>query len=171
MDKQARFESGGDSLHYTNSTGTDLACGDIVSIGNISGIVVDSQGIASGATGSIQLKGVIETRMAAVVIAAGDEIGWNNDGNPVGGTAGTGAATNVVADMDKRIGLAVESKAATGTTVRVLQNARSVPTPITLGLAAVPAPADGSVVDAESRTAIGLLISRLVSSGIIVASE
>ena len=72
--------------------------------------------------GSLQVAGLCIGQMAAVVIAAGNILGWDINGSPVGGTALSGALTNVPGDMDFRIGTAQSAKLATDTEADFLLN-------------------------------------------------
>jgi len=78
--------------------------------------------IAASAKGSVQIKGVIEVRAAAVVGNVGNVIGWDEDGDPVDGTAGTGAATTVLSNADFILGSLAGALAATDGSARVRLN-------------------------------------------------
>jgi len=52
--------------------------------------------IAAGELGSIQTSGLVKVVQKAETWAKDDDIWWDADGDPVGGVAGSGAATNVI---------------------------------------------------------------------------
>lgn len=90
--------------------------GQVVVVGSLVGI---SQGdVANGATGSLALEGVYDVPAATAAITLGAPVYWDADGNPVGGTAGTGAATATATD-NTLMGHAIVGKDAAAGTVRV----------------------------------------------------
>ena len=89
----------GDYLDYTPAS--IRVAGEIVQVGGLAGI---SDAIAANALGAAQVKGVIKARAAAVAGNDGDTVGWDEDGNPYGGTAGTGAITTKLSDADFLVG-------------------------------------------------------------------
>jgi hypothetical protein len=74
--------------------------------------------IAANALGSLDCDGVFDVVKVTGAITNGDAIYWDVDGDPVGGTAGTGAAggTSTIGNL---IGVAVAAATETATTVRV----------------------------------------------------
>src|SRR5690554_4610908 len=71
-----------------------------------SGLVgVPPNDIAAGATDELDVTGRFRAwGIAAEAWAVGDPIGWDADGDPLSGTAGTGAHTKVVANWDFQVG-------------------------------------------------------------------
>lgn len=92
MSLQAEFKYDNGTMSYYNS-GSALTYGAVVVVGGVVGVVKDSGGIAAGAYGPIRIAGIIDFVADSTVWAQGDSIYWNPTGNPVGGTAGSGAAT------------------------------------------------------------------------------
>jgi len=88
---QATFRQQGNSVDYT--PGSAVAAGDVVVQGSLVGVATAA--IAALALGSLIVRGIIDIVQAAVTITAGQPAYWDADGDPVGGTQGTGAATNV----------------------------------------------------------------------------
>ena len=101
------FHSVGASVDYTPVS--DVAAGMPVEIAGRAGIA--NQAIAAGKLGALATCGLFKGELAAVTVTAGDKIGWNADGDPYGGTAGSGCYTNVVADMDFVVGTALADAA------------------------------------------------------------
>ncbi|HRU04322.1 MAG TPA: DUF2190 family protein [Candidatus Brocadiia bacterium] len=103
----------GDVVEYTPSSA--VTAGTPVDVGGRCGIpAVD---VPAGAKGAFGVNGHYKCPMAAVTISAGNKIWWDADGDPVGGVAGSGAATNVKCSSpgDVLMGSAVEDRAATDT--------------------------------------------------------
>jgi predicted RecA/RadA family phage recombinase len=84
------FRTPGDALDYTPSA--DVAAGAVVLIGNK--VMISKRAISANVKGALHVKGVFRFPKDASVFAAGDAVYWNATGNPVGGTAGSGAATS-----------------------------------------------------------------------------
>lgn len=91
--------------------------GQVVVVGSLVGI--SQTDVASGGTGQLGLNGVYEIPAATAAISVGAAVYWDADGDPVGGTAGTGAAT-ATATGNTLMGHAVGAKALNAGTVRVL---------------------------------------------------
>jgi len=115
----AQFIHDGKAIDYT--PGSDVTAGDVVVQNNLVGIA--KLDIAADALGALAVEGVFDVAKAAVEIEAGKPVYWDADGNPVGGTAGSGAATTTE-DGNIQAGFAVADAADTDETVRVkLQSA------------------------------------------------
>jgi predicted RecA/RadA family phage recombinase len=66
----------GNSLTWTNGTGSDVASGDVVTVGHMIGVA--SVDIANGASGTVEVEGVFEVPCnSADVIAVGDKLDWD----------------------------------------------------------------------------------------------
>jgi len=87
---QAKFYQAGDVVDFIAAA--NVNGGDVVVQEGFIGVCV-SQGTESGKQGSLQIAGVFDTVKATGAIDAGNAVYWDEDGNPVGGTAGTGALT------------------------------------------------------------------------------
>ncbi|TZE81996.1 DUF2190 family protein [Calorimonas adulescens] len=94
-------------IDFTNSTGTDIAYGDVVPIGARIGIAAED--IAKDATGSLNVSGVFELPADnTAAFAVGDEVYWDDAGSKLTKTAGAIKA-----------GWVIEPKAQAGTTAKV----------------------------------------------------
>ena len=91
--------------------------GQVVVVGSIVGVAAGD--VANGAAGNLIVKGVVEIPAATAEITVGAAVYWDADGNPVGGEAGSGAAT-ATDTPNTLIGYAIAAKAATVGTVKVL---------------------------------------------------
>ncbi len=111
---QATYVERGDTIDYT--PGSNVAAGAVVVQGDFVGVA--KQPIAANAPGALAVVGTFDVVKAAVQIAAGAAVYWDADGNPVGGSAGSGAATTT-ASGNKFLGYAVAAGADTAATVRV----------------------------------------------------
>lgn len=89
---QAIYDKSYHTIDYTNSTGTDIAAGQVVVVGTIPMVAVS--GIANGATGTLTFLGQIYVDKDSSTFTQGDAVYWNTTGSSVEGTASAGAATS-----------------------------------------------------------------------------
>lgn len=81
---------------------------------------IPANDIASGDTDELDICGRFRAwGVASQAWAVGDRVGWDADGDPLNGTAGTGAYTKTVANWNFAVGTVVEAKAA-GTEMGVI---------------------------------------------------
>lgn len=90
----------GDFKDYTPS-GAKTA-GEFVQDGGLAGICATA--IAANVKGALQVEGFVKGRAAAVTGNDGDLVGWDEDGDPYGDTAGIGALTTELRDADFLVG-------------------------------------------------------------------
>ncbi len=76
--------------------------GEFVQDNGLAGICATA--IAANVKGSLQVQGFVKGRAAAVTGNDGDLIGWDEDGDPYGDTAGLGALTTELRDADFLVG-------------------------------------------------------------------
>lgn len=94
----------------------NVVSGQVVVVGSLVGVSMAD--VANGEAGQVAVEGVFDVPAATAEITVGAPVYWDADGNPVGGTAGSGAAT--ATDTDNTLmGHAIATKAATLGTVRV----------------------------------------------------
>ncbi len=87
---QARFRQAGGAIDHTPSSA--VAAGEVVVLG--SGLLgIAHAPIAADALGSLIVAGVAEFVKVTGTIAIGIPVYWDEDGDPLGGTSGTGALT------------------------------------------------------------------------------
>lgn len=157
---QAERYADGWTIDHTPSAA--VATGDVIEIGN-NLVAIAERPIAAAELGALATEGVFKFAKDSSDVAAGDSIYWDNNGNPVGGTAGSGAAT-LTATGNKYLGAALAVAGAAATQVTVLktkQPAISLNSVLTNQIAdpgdagAIPVTASGSVSlvssDAETR--------------------
>lgn len=90
MAYKARFVQEGDSIDYTPETA--VAAGDVLVLGeNL--IAIAKVEIAAGKPGALSVEGGFDVAKDNSDVDFGDPLYWDADGDPVGGTAGTGAFT------------------------------------------------------------------------------
>lgn len=87
---QATLRSRGDTRDYT--AGSTINAGDVVVVGSIPMVAVTA--IASGSTGSLHTTGIFQVVKDTSTFADGDAVYWKPAGDPVSGTAGTGACSS-----------------------------------------------------------------------------
>ncbi len=98
------------------TAGANVKSGQVVVVGSFVGISMTD--VPDGSSGQLAVEGVFDVPAATAEITVGAPVYWDADGNPVGGTAGSGAAT--ATDTDNTLmGHAIAAKAATLGTVRV----------------------------------------------------
>ena len=90
---QGLFHKRDGLLDWYNNTGSAVVCGQIVVVGTVVGVVQGLQGIANNDWGTLAIDGHVDIVKATGAINRGDAVYWNATGNPVSGTAGTGALT------------------------------------------------------------------------------
>lgn len=100
-----------DKVSYTALTDITAGTPVLTDIGLV-GIPVND--IASGATDEVDICGRFRAwGVASQAWAVGDAVGWDANGDPLNGTAGSGAYTTTVANWDFFVGYADEAKGAT----------------------------------------------------------
>jgi len=159
---QARRISAGQQFDHTPVA--DVAAGAVVIVGSVAGVA--ARPIAAGTLGALELEGIFDIVKVNGVIAAGSIVYWDADGDPQGGTAGSGAATTT-STSNTFLGYTIADAGATDETVRVHKFAPAgvtntvhetlsavITDPGDAG--AIPVTASGSVslvtADAETRT-------------------
>ncbi len=98
---------------FTNSTGNTITAGTPVLAGGRLAIALKD--IADGQSDEVLVAGRVRGVKANEAWAVGDLVGWDSNGNPAIGTAGSGCWTNVAANWDAGYqGGIVEVAAAAG---------------------------------------------------------
>ena len=111
---QARHVACGASIDYTPSA--NVAAGQVVVLNSLIGVA--ARPIAANVPGALELEGLFDAVKANGQINDGAALYWDADGNPQGGTAGTGALTTT-AEGNTFFGFANGAVGATEETVRV----------------------------------------------------
>ena len=106
---EAQHFQEGDLMDHTPSGA--MTGGEVI---NLAGEAVFAMtDIAASAKGAVRRKGIAKVACDNTVGNVGDPVWWDTDGDPVGGTAGTGACTQTPSLGDFPMGsLAVETEAA-----------------------------------------------------------
>jgi len=113
MSVKTTFVADGSAIDYT--PGADVAAGDVVVIG--SNVAIAKTPIASGNLGALAVGGIYDGAKITGAVNLGDAIYWDATGDPVGGTAGSGAYTTTAAG-NVYAGRAVKAAASGDATVR-----------------------------------------------------
>jgi len=96
------YQGPGDTLNWTNGTGSAVSSGDTVAVANLLGIAVVD--IANGATGEVQVGGTATVvKVSTAVIAQGEMVMWDtSEGNfdDNAATPATGDITNAAIAME-----------------------------------------------------------------------
>ena len=109
----AIYRAKGDKIDYT-PVGAVIA-GQVIVLGDIIGVA--EKDIPAGDVGSLSVKGSWDLPKTSDAFSQGDDVFWNASGNPVVGTAGTGAADNATGVL---IGKAADDAAETDAYVRTV---------------------------------------------------
>lgn len=107
----------GDVIDHTPAAA--LTAGQMLQVGGRAAMAVSD--IAAGVLGAIQVVGIIKVNAAAVTGNEGDNVYWDENGTPVGGST-TGAATTIGANGDFWIGTLTADLAATDGIAKVKLN-------------------------------------------------
>jgi predicted RecA/RadA family phage recombinase len=123
----------GDTINWTNSTGSAVASGDVVVVGSLVGIALVD--IADTATGTLQIEGVFQVaKTTGTAYAQGDELFWDTSGKKTTKTA-----------TDKPIGTAHEAALSGDTTTLVKLYGRGNGIPVATLVAQVAGTLTGTV--------------------------
>jgi len=109
----------GKTMQWTNGTGAAVSAGDVVRIEDRIGVALED--IANGSSGTIALDEVWDLPKINCSTSAGEALMWDDDGDPVGGTAGTGAITDGT-EGNCAAGFAFEATVGTDTHVKTKIN-------------------------------------------------
>lgn len=105
----------GETINWTNGTGSAVVSGQVVAIGQIIGVALVD--IASTASGSVGIKGVYSVpKVTAAVIAAGESLVWDVSA----GKFDDNLATPATGDISGQAAVAVEAAGSSATTLKVL---------------------------------------------------
>jgi predicted RecA/RadA family phage recombinase len=100
-----------DKLAYT--AGSNITAGTPV-LTSLGVVGIPANDIASGDTDEVDICGRFRAwGVASQAWAVGDRVGWDANGDPLNGTAGSGAYTKTVTDWDFAVGTVAEAKGAT----------------------------------------------------------
>lgn len=155
---QATFKQAGHAIDHT--PGAAVAAGSVIVAG--ADLRIARLDLEANRLGALHVEGgIYDFAHGADIIADGQVVYWDADGDPVGGTAGSGCATGT-ATGNTPIGIAVGAVIATDATVRVRKVSLARLNPLTNLIAdpgnagAIPVTASGSVnivtTAAQTRT-------------------
>lgn len=100
-----------DKLAYT--AGSNITAGTPV-LTSLGVVGIPANDIASGDTDEVDICGRFRAwGVASQAWVVGDRVGWDANGDPLNGTAGSGAYTKTVTDWDFVVGTVAEAKGAT----------------------------------------------------------
>ncbi|MCL4196227.1 MAG: DUF2190 family protein [Phycisphaerales bacterium] len=137
---QATFVSQGNAIDYT--PGSAVVAGQVVVQSTLPGFVRTP--IAANAQGSLGVAGIYDIVKVTGAINAGVAVYWDANGDPVGGTAGTGALTTT-STGNAYLGKTVRAAGDTDATARVLVDHSVIGLQSTL-TGAIPDPGDAGAI-------------------------
>lgn len=112
-----KFIAEGDKIDFTAAS--DATAGDVlVTNAAIVGVTPSAIDASESTLGALQIEGVYDFPQAAEIITLGQDVYWDADGSPYGGTASSGAAT-ATADGNDYLGICLATTTATTSYVRV----------------------------------------------------
>lgn len=111
---QTIFRQPGESIDYTPVAA--VAAGAVVVTDELIGVA--RRDIAAGALGALLVEGVVSIVKVTGAITLGQRLFWAAAGDPVGGTAGSGAVTTTAAG-NVFIGIATKAAGSSDTTVEM----------------------------------------------------
>jgi predicted RecA/RadA family phage recombinase len=112
-----KFIADGEAIDFTAAA--NAVAGDvIVTNAAIVGVTANAIAYTESTLGALQVEGVYDFPQAAEVITIGQDVYWDADGSPYGGTALSGAAT-ATADGNDYLGIALATTTAATSYVRV----------------------------------------------------
>jgi predicted RecA/RadA family phage recombinase len=116
---QGTYRADGNIVDYEATSAVDA--GDVVVYGSLAlvccrGVTADD--ITDGKKATLHAEGVVDVVKVEAEITEGAPVYWDADGNPYGGDAGTGAATEDYTS-NNLMGYAVATAASTDATVRI----------------------------------------------------
>jgi len=109
MNTEAQNYQEGNFIDHTPAAA--LTAGQLLQVAGLAAMAATA--IAAAKKGAVQVKGILKIAAAAVIGNAGDNVWWDEDGDPVGGTAGSGALTTSAVDGDFWLGTLTAALAAT----------------------------------------------------------
>jgi len=109
MNTEAQNYKEGNFIDHTPAAA--LTAGQLLQVAGRAAMAATA--VAASVKGAVQVKGIIKVAAAAVLGNAGDNLWWDENGDPVGGTAGSGAATTSAPDGDFWLGTLTAALAAT----------------------------------------------------------
>lgn len=110
-----RYQTRSCSIDYT--PGSAVTAGDVVVLGSM--VAIADNDIAASKLGALSLEGVYKVPKITGAIAVGVPVYWDPAGNPVSGTAGSGAATGTAGSL-KKMGYAAAAALSADETVTVV---------------------------------------------------
>lgn len=152
---QIQYYATGASEDYT--PGSAVTAGTPLEIGGKA--VVPANDIAASTLGAVQVCGLFKVVQAAEIIPIDADVWWDSDGDPVGGTAGTGAATATAqaAAAGFLLGSCRAASVAADTSVVIELNGKSKQATI-----AAAAGTDAAIIDAITAV--------LVANGLVASA-
>lgn len=102
-----------DGLMIDHTPAAALAGGQVIQLESGPAAVAGPSDIAANVKGAVYIEGIFKIQAAAVTGVIDTVVGWDEDGDPYGGTAGSGAATTSLVDADFIIGSLAAALTAT----------------------------------------------------------
>lgn len=144
----------GDGLYVDYTPSSAVAVGDVIVIGNLLGIA--ERPIAANELGALAVEGLFNLVKDNSDISDGDNLYWDADGDPVGGTAGSGAVTTT-STGNKYLGIAIGAAGAAATTALVLKPMQPLVTVSNELANTIADPGDGEAIPVTASGSVPLV--------------
>jgi len=151
MAHSCKYRQLGDNLDHTPNSA--VTAGDVVLIGSTV-VTIAIEDIAASAKGAVSARGVWNVPKDNSDVSAGDALYWDANGDPYGGTSGTGAFTKT-ATSNVFGGIALEAAGATTGDVDMFLRSIDGTTPGALGPVPVQTVAVGGTAIANANAVPG----------------
>lgn len=111
-----KFVAEGDKIDFTAAA--DYVAGDVITGGAIPGVTSKAIDYSESTLGALQIEGIYDFPQAGEIVTIGQDVYWDADGSPYGGTASSGAAT-ATAEGNTYLGICLATTTAITSYVRV----------------------------------------------------
>jgi predicted RecA/RadA family phage recombinase len=101
----------GEGLTINHTPSSALVAGQMLKVGGRAAFACED--IAASALGAVQVEGHIKAAAVACVGNVGDNVWWDENGSPYGGTASAGGITTIASDGDFWVGILTKALTAT----------------------------------------------------------
>lgn len=162
-----KFIAEGDKIDYT--AGADATAGDVITGGALVGVTTSAIDYSESTLAALAVEGVFDFPQAAEIITLGQDVYWDADGSPYGGTASSGAAT-ATADGNDYLGVALATTTATTSYVRVKRILRPKLAPPRFKTSLVNAAGGNIATAGQCYEGINILAASDNSKGVILPS-
>lgn len=163
-----KFIAEGDKIDFTAAA--DSVAGDVlVTNAAIVGVTSAAIDYSESTLAALQIEGIYDFPQAAEIISIGQDVYWDADGSPYGGTASSGAATATAAG-NEYLGICLGTTTATTSFVRVKRVLRPALAPPRIRTATVNANGGNIATAGACIEGVNIIAGSDNSKGVILPS-